>query len=226
MVFLPIAYSPHIISRGQWCCENSRDKPAPFRWTEYVITLLHRSNLDKAREVYLSASFQVFARDWLRTASFIQRYAVETVTCESLSIRGRLWRLNVETTNLKPACSMAVHQMKTLRCCWVDFVDTRRGRVWRIVVWLCEECTRLLGEGTTFLKMKTIWIQFAFNVGLSAKFISSDLELASATCNYNDRWASYVRSTGERLFDRPKLESRDYGYHPIILSQISPDGFT
>ena len=62
---------------------DSRDKPAPFLWIEYINTLLGRTSTGK--RVYVLASFQDGCR--VRTASVIQRYADETVIGESSSTR-------------------------------------------------------------------------------------------------------------------------------------------
>ena len=140
---------------------DSRDKPAPFWCTEYVITTLGRTSTGK--RVYLSASSQVWDRAWLRTASVIQRYAVETVIGVSLSTRqpGIRWiwvwwrhrRLKVDNKPKARLCD-SVHQMKTLRCCWVDFFDkTWMGlymtRAWEMRATLqCYKCYKKVSNKT------------------------------------------------------------------------------
>ena len=124
-VFLPIVYNPK--SPGTMMSWDSRDNPAPFLWTEYVMTILGRTSTGK--RVYLSASFQLRDRDWFKTASVIQRYAVETVvglsfpTCQP----GGHFRmaLEVKRQNNWPKATLCdrVHQMKMLRCCRADFLD-------------------------------------------------------------------------------------------------------
>ena len=106
---------------------DSRDNPAPFLWTKYVMTILGRTSTGKW--VYLSASFQLRDRDWFKTASVIQRYAVETVVGESFPTcqPGGRFRMALEIERQKnwPKATLCdrVHQMKMLRCCRADFLD-------------------------------------------------------------------------------------------------------